>query len=1216
MSEHAIGAVESIEGEALVIHPDGSEELLDKGSPVFQGDIVKTGPDGAVLIVFIDDTTFSLGENASMVLDELIFDPDSGEGQSAFSLIQGAFVFVSGEIAENDPENMVVKTPVATIGIRGTEVAANIECAAEVNPVTGEGAETCSAIFTLVSGVIVIENLAGIEVLAEKNQSTKVEDAVTAPSEAYLLSDDDFDDLFGRLSENLSGSFGETAPEAGPSQATGPSQGGGTFRATGSPEADALAVPAADTAVVAPALTALSLDLLVTPVTQTVVPVNTEPITTTVFAQPTPQPFNLVGGAGDDTLVGGALNDSLAGAGGNDDLFGLGGNDQLIGGPGNDFLQGGAGDDFLDGGGGNDTLVGLGGNDTVLGGDGDDTIIGGQGAGNDQYDGGRGIDTISFASATQGVTVNLAAGTASGPETGVDTLADIENVIGGAGNDTITGNASNNLLEGGAGNDLIDGGDGIDTAVFSGVLANYSFSLGSFVVTDNVGSDGTDTLVRVEFLKFADQTIPVNDDPPVVSASTLTVLEGDTASLSSTLSATDQDSSAASIVYTVIATTANGTLTLSGVAIGVGGTFTQADLDNGLVQYVHDGGPTTSDGFSFTVSDGLNEVAAQSFDIAVTPTGVAPVAADDFSPTPDILYFSQDDNPNGLYQLNLVTGEATLVDGGLSGVTSFTVGLAPGAPGSGTLFGSTFLDLVTVNDDGSGSTTLASNVPAQGLAYDFDSNVLYGSDIVDGFFSFDPVTGQKIATLSNVVTGVGATNFEGLAYGGNGIIYGLDSLTNPGLLYEYTIATDTWEVIGDTGIAFFLAGLAYDPGTDTLYAIGEQDTNLYAIDPATADTTIVGDTGLTAVGQFTSSGGLAFVPSDGVDVGTTTDENTATNVDVLANDTDADGDPLRVSTFDAVTALGATVTLNPDGTLNYDPSTSFALQSLADGETSFDTFSYTITDDRDGSDSATVTMTVTGITDAVSAGTSPGTAIIDGDFSFTDGTLLTEFAGTGAGESDLVEVSGSADLLGGTLHFAFIDDFLAQAGDSWTVLTADGSVNAAPGDIAVAVSGVRSDFGYELVYGANDITFTALGDAQPGDDVIYVGSDRDDTFDGGAGNDVLAGGAGDDTLSGGGGGDTFVIRDLADGVDTLTDYAAAEGDILDLSDLVTSFAPGEDISEYLQVTSDGADAMVSVDSDGLANGSAFTTVGVLGGVSTGDTVNFLIGEGQSVELVL
>ncbi len=95
--------------------------------------------------------------------------------------------------------------------------------------------------------------------------------------------------------------------------------------------------------------------------------------------------------------------------------------------------------------------------------------------------------------------------------TGEDNLgiahnAEIENAIGGSGDDTITGNNLNNVIKGNDGNDTINGGDGTDSAEFSGDKSNYTIGPkaadGSYTVTDNVGTDGTDTLTNIEYLKF------------------------------------------------------------------------------------------------------------------------------------------------------------------------------------------------------------------------------------------------------------------------------------------------------------------------------------------------------------------------------------------------------------------------------------------------------------------------------------------------------------------------------------------------------------------------------------------------------------------------------------------------------------------------------------------------------------------------------------------
>ncbi len=75
--------------------------------------------------------------------------------------------------------------------------------------------------------------------------------------------------------------------------------------------------------------------------------------------------------------------------------------------------------------------------------------------------------------------------------------------------------------------------------------------------------------------------------------------------------------------------TANGTLWLNGTALNVNDTFTQADIDAGLVTYDHDGSNTTSDSFSFSVDDGQGAISGGSFAMVVTAVADAPVARDD-----------------------------------------------------------------------------------------------------------------------------------------------------------------------------------------------------------------------------------------------------------------------------------------------------------------------------------------------------------------------------------------------------------------------------------------------------------------------------------------------------------------------------------------------------------------------------------------------------------
>ena len=182
------------------------------------------------------------------------------------------------------------------------------------------------------------------------------------------------------------------------------------------------------------------------------------------------------GGVG-DLITGTAAANTLTGTPFDDNISGLAGNDTINGLAGSDILNGGAGNDTLNGDVGNDTFLYTMGNgvDTVNGGVGVDTLTITGTPGNDTLDvlyngtvltsveGGAvtgveaatanllgqpvgGSDALTYAGTTANVTVNLATGTASG----FASIANIENVTGGSGNDTFTGNANANTLSAGS----------------------------------------------------------------------------------------------------------------------------------------------------------------------------------------------------------------------------------------------------------------------------------------------------------------------------------------------------------------------------------------------------------------------------------------------------------------------------------------------------------------------------------------------------------------------------------------------------------------------------------------------------------------------------------------------------------------------------------------------------------------------------------------------
>ena len=210
MGAFPIGKVATVEGEVTATRADGSVVTLAVDDAVFQRDVLTTRDAATVSLVFNDDTTFVLGESGRMVLDKLIYDPDSGEGESAFSVLQGAFVFVSGEIAANNPEEMVVRTPVATIGIRGTKMAGKAAPEGEENTFVLLPNEDGTV------GSVVVSTKAGIYLVTEANLPVAVSSAFMSP-EPKVMSEEEFAETFGVVLNVLpsSGRRGDSEVEPG-----------------------------------------------------------------------------------------------------------------------------------------------------------------------------------------------------------------------------------------------------------------------------------------------------------------------------------------------------------------------------------------------------------------------------------------------------------------------------------------------------------------------------------------------------------------------------------------------------------------------------------------------------------------------------------------------------------------------------------------------------------------------------------------------------------------------------------------------------------------------------------------------------------------------------------------------------------------------------------------------------------------------------------------
>ena len=379
------------------------------------------------------------------------------------------------------------------------------------------------------------------------------------------------------------------------------------------------------------------------------------------------------------------------------------------------------------------TLTGNSGNNTLSGGTGADTMAGG--AGDDTYlvdstgdvvteGAGEGADTVSAS-----VAYTL--------------VANVENlVLTGAGNINGTGNALDNAITGNAGNNVLDGGAGNDTARFSGVRANYSVAAGVggiFVLTDlRAGApDGADTVQNIEFLQFADITLPTgglaNNASPVAVADAASTNEDTVLTLlPATLTANDTDAD-----NDPLAITAVGGATHGSVALNAGNVvFTPAINYNGPA------------GFTYSLSDGRGGTSVGTVNVTVNPVNDSPVATNDTG-------FSTPLNTPLSIPLSTLLSNDTDVDG-----DTLTVSAVGGAlNGSVTITGGNALFTPTAGYSGPASYTYTARDPGNATA---TGNV----SLLVGAAATNPIVAENQrpgSPESEWDVGAGDSNIEGFA---------------------------------------------------------------------------------------------------------------------------------------------------------------------------------------------------------------------------------------------------------------------------------------------------------------------------------------------------------------------------------------------------------------------------------------------------------------------
>ncbi len=117
-----IGVIAEIEGNVTITSKNGQTKIAQIDEALFLGDIVTTGKNSRAFIFLVDNTEFTLSENAKFKVDEYNYSPNSIDTNKArYSVIEGAFRYVSGLVAKKDSPDIKIETPFGSIGIRGTD---------------------------------------------------------------------------------------------------------------------------------------------------------------------------------------------------------------------------------------------------------------------------------------------------------------------------------------------------------------------------------------------------------------------------------------------------------------------------------------------------------------------------------------------------------------------------------------------------------------------------------------------------------------------------------------------------------------------------------------------------------------------------------------------------------------------------------------------------------------------------------------------------------------------------------------------------------------------------------------------------------------------------------------------------------------------------------------------------------------------------------------
>jgi len=176
-----VGAISELNGIGEILRQGTDDSLVaELQLGIASMDNIRTG-NGRLSVRFLDDSVVSLTERSSIVVDEYVFDPDPSRSRLALNMASGTARFLTGALGRINLNRISIRTPVATIAIRGTNLLTSVSeiGSTMVILLPDENGES--------SGEIVVTSMAGEVVMNEPWQATAVTVSESPPTPPVIL---------------------------------------------------------------------------------------------------------------------------------------------------------------------------------------------------------------------------------------------------------------------------------------------------------------------------------------------------------------------------------------------------------------------------------------------------------------------------------------------------------------------------------------------------------------------------------------------------------------------------------------------------------------------------------------------------------------------------------------------------------------------------------------------------------------------------------------------------------------------------------------------------------------------------------------------------------------------------------------------------------------------------------------------------------------------